>query len=127
MRNVWTQMASIAMSMCFAIQGALIVGYKRRGDLNDLIALDYALVIALMSIGLVWSLCFLFVVWAKRYLTPMEPKGLNMLETISTVVFLYWLISLLINVLTGFWALPILLAVWIWSIYLGYKYRRPVR
>ena len=121
-RNVWTQIAQITV-ICglIAATGASIT--CNRGDYCGLAFVSVAAISAVAIVFIAWLVWFLFIIWAKRHLAPMHPKGYKILDSIYFWLFAYWIVASVFKVAIGAWVVPIVALIWVASIYIAFKYR----
>lgn len=123
-RNVWTQMAQLTI-ICGLIVATGTAITCNQGDHCSLAFVSVAAIIAVAIVFIAWLGWFIYVVWAKRYLTPMALHGYKILDSIDFCLFTYWIIASIFKVVIGAWVVPIVALIWIASIAIAIKYREP--
>lgn len=121
-RNIWTQIARLTI-ICGLI---VATGTAITSNQGDHCGLAFVSVAAISAVAIVFIAClvwFIYVIWAKRHLTPMHPKEYKMLDTIDFCLFAYWIIASIFKIAIGAWVVPIVALIWIASIYIALKYK----
>lgn len=121
-RNVWTQIAQLTV-ICGLIAATATAITSNQGDHCGLAFVTVAAIFVVAIVFIVWLAWFSYVIWAKRHLTPMHPKGYKMLDTIEFCLFAYWIIASIFKIAIGAWVVPIVALIWMASIYIALKYR----
>lgn len=121
-RNGWTQVAQITV-ICGLIAATGATVTCNQGDHCGLAFVSVAAIAAVAIVFIVWLAWFIYVIWAKRYLVPMHPKGYRILDSIDFCLFVYWIVASVFKVAIGAWIVPIVSLIWLASIYIAFKYR----
>lgn len=95
-----------------------------QGDHCGLAFVSVAAIAAVAIVFIAWLVWFLYVIWTKRHLVPMHPKGHKILDSIDFWLFVYWIVASVFKVATGAWIVPIVALIWVASIYIAFKYDR---
>lgn len=120
-RNIWTQMAQITV-ICGLIAATGVAVTCNQGDHCGLAFVSVAAIAAVAIVFIAWLVWFLYVIWTKRHLVPMHPKGYKILDSIDFWLFVYWIVASVFKVATGAWIVPIVALIWVASIYIAFKY-----
>ena len=121
-RNVWTQIARITI-ICELIAATATAITCNQGDHCGLAFVTVAAIFVVAIVFIVWLAWFSYVIWAKRHLTPMHPKGYKMLDSIDFCLFAYWIIASIFKTAIGAWVVPVVALIWMTSIYIAFKYK----
>lgn len=101
----------------------VLLATNKSGDHCGLYFVGFAALLGIAVVFITWLIWFIYVIWAKRHLLPMNPKGYKILDTIDFVLFVYWILCWFFPVLIQTWCISILEVVWLASAIVAYKFR----
>ncbi len=121
-RNIWTQIARITV-ICGLLVATAAAITCNQGDHCGLAFVSVAAIFVVAVVFIAWSAWFTYVVWVRRHLSPMLPKGYKMLDSINFCLFSYWIVASIFKIAIGAWVIPIVTLIWMASIYIALKYK----
>lgn len=63
-----------------------------------------------------WLIWASYILCAKKILSPMDAKAYTVLEWVNNILFIYWVLSRFVRAISGWWIVPIITVIWLFSI-----------